>query len=319
MVLALDSYRKAGDPPADSFVQAYFSKNELKTKFNQALSLLNKNADWPKFLKQIPEASWFDDEWVRTPPLDPKVTSSAIQFFQKRETYILQLLGLLSLPYCYAAADGAKVLYQTERMYKDLGNRLAETGAFVTAMMKPKAFDDDGDGKVQLFKVRVMHAAARFYLQKSNWNQTLGLPVNQEDMAGTHLSFSLIVVRGLRKMGFNISYQEQMNYIQYWNWIGACLGLRPELLPQDGKSAHDLEMAISKRQFKTSLEGKVLVQSLLQFFYQLNDQKDFKNEEISGFMRYLLGSRVADVLGLPPQNFPLSKQILLKLKVAVNP
>lgn len=315
-MLNLDIYRKIGDPEADDFVQFYFSKKALKIRLDEALAQLKTNRDWVKFLDDIPEASWFEEAFNLIPPIDSKTYQTALKFYKKRETYILQLLGLLSLPYCYAAADGAKVLYQTERMYKDVAKRLEETAAFVTSMMNLKTFDDDSDGKVQLFKVRVMHAAARFYLLKSNWDNKLGFPINQEDMMGTNLSFSIIVIRGLRKMGFAVNESEQLSYIKYWSWIGAHLGVNQKLLPQNGKEAHDLEKVISKRQFKTSEHGVLLTLSLLKHFYQLNDEKQIKNSEITGFMRFLLSDKVADLLKLPSEDFSLPKKLLLKLRVA---
>ena len=317
MLVDFNRFRNTGDLPADDFVNFYFTDPFRKTELDQALQKLKVNKDWSYFLTQIPKAAWFDQEIEKITPITSTIQLQACQFFKKKEPYILQLLGLLSLPYCYAAADGAKVLFQTERMYKDVAKRLEETALFVAEIMKAKAFEPEGAAKVQLFKVRVMHAAARFYLKKGNWDVNFGQPVNQEDMAGTNLSFSLIVIRGLRTMGFKITYNEQMSYIQYWSWIGAMLGVCPELLPENGKKAHDLEHLISQRQFKPSEEGRQLTRSLLQCFYQLNDGKEIKNEEISGFMRFLLGNKVADILDLPTTNFPLSKQILLKLKVSV--
>lgn len=312
----LEVYRKMGDPKADDFVQHYFSEKLLKIKFDEALKQLEKNADWTEFLNHIPEASWFEEAFNLIPPIDSITYQTALKFYKKRETYILQLLGLLSLPYCYAAADGAKVLYQTERMYKDVAKRLEETAKFITAVMNPNAFEQSGAGKIQIFKVRIMHAAARFYLCKSNWDGQLGFPINQEDMAGTNLSFSIIVIRGLRKMGFAIHEREQLSFIKYWSWIGAHLGVNHKLLPQNGKEAHDLEQLIRKRQFKSSEHGMQLAQSLLKCFYDLNDQKKINNNEIAGFMRFLLGDQVADILDIPKDNFELSKKILLKLKVS---
>ncbi|WP_051291149.1 oxygenase MpaB family protein [Pedobacter glucosidilyticus] len=318
MALDLDKFRQVGDPLADDFIANYFSNADNKKKLDLALSKLKTNANWVDFLAEIPEAIFFDEELKRIGLVDLKIKNTALEFYSKKSTYILQLLGLLSLPYCYAAADGAMVLYQTERMYKDVAKRLEETGMFVASMMNPKGFDETGDAKVQLFKVRLMHAAGRYYILKGNWDDNLGLPVNQEDLAGTNLSFSLIVIRGLRKIGFTISYQEQMAYINYWSWIGAALGLTPELLPQNGKQALDLEKAISGRHFKPSLAGKQLIKSLLQCFYNLNDRKQIKNVEIAGFMRFLLGDKISDMLDVPKEKFPVSKQLLLKLKATVS-
>ena len=118
----------------------------------------------------------------------------------------MNLLGLLSLPYCYAAADGARVLDLSERIKNKPEHRLNETADFVWDVMAPNAFKPDGKGFTSILKVRLLHAAIRFYTGKSSkWNAAdWGLPVNQEDMAGTNLSFSLLVVRGLRKFGLAV-------------------------------------------------------------------------------------------------------------------
>lgn len=253
-----DELRQIGDPPADAFVSLYFSDPVKKLKLDEALKKLRYNKDWLAFLSFIPEASFFDEALQKIIPPNKTELSKAQSFYKKKEAFILQLLGLLSLPYCYAAADGAKVLYQTERMYKDVEIRLKETAEFVTKVMNKNAFGDDGSARITVFKVRIMHSAARFYLQKMGWDSKLGKPVNQEDMAGTNLSFSLIVIRGLRKMGFTIDYRDQLAYINYWNYIGAMLGLMPFLLPQNGKDARAIDHKIAQRQFRPSPEGKQL-------------------------------------------------------------
>jgi hypothetical protein len=196
--------------------------------------------------------------------------------------------------------------------------RLEETAEFIQDLMNLNAFESSGNGKAQIFKVRIMHAAARYYILKGNWDLKYGFPVNQEDMAGTNLSFSLIVIRGLRKMGFAIDYQQQMDYIKYWSYVGALLGVKPELLPDSGKEARDLDQQIAKRQFKKSDEGIALTNSLLKCFYSLNDEKQITNKEIAGFMRFLLEDEVADLLEIPVQKFPVSKQFLLKLKTSIT-
>ncbi len=315
MELELDKLRQVGDPIADNFVSIYFGNYQKKEIVQTALNQLNLNSDWPNFLQAIPEAIWFDTEMINIITPSKKILYNAVVFYKAKEPYILQLLGLLSLPYCYAAADGAKVLYNTERMYKDVAKRLEETAIFIKKVMCSNAFESNGAGLVEIFKVRLIHAAGRFYLLKTNWDLTLGVPINQEDMAGTNLSFSLIIIRGLRKMGFAISEIQQTAYLEYWNYIGQILGLNPKLLPKNGKDAYLLELLISKRQFKKSNEGQILTQSLLKCFYSLNTQDEIKNEEIPKFMRYLLGNQVADILDLPKGEFSAFKQTMLKFKV----
>ncbi len=315
MDLQLDTLRQVGDPIADNFVKIYFADSHKKETLQTALNKLVLNSDWPNFLQSIPEAIWFDNELNNIKAPSKKILHNAEVFYSAKEPYILQLLGLLSLPYCYAAADGAKVLYNTERMYKDVAKRLEETAVFIKKVMCSNAFESNGAGLVEIFKVRLMHAAGRFYILKTNWDLTLGVPINQEDMAGTNLSFSLIIIRGLRKMGFAITEIQQTAYLEYWNYIGQILGLNPKLLPKNGKEAYLLELLIRERQFKKSNEGQILTQSLLKCFYSLNTQAEIKNEEIPKFMRYLLGNQVADILDLPKGEFSAFKQTMLKFKV----
>lgn len=317
-LIDLDKFRQIGDSLADDFVNIYLQDSTKKLDLYTSLKSLKTNQDLDLFITKFPEAQWFSDDFYKLGLCDKKTHTNAVKFYNDKENYILQLLGLLSLPYCYAAADGAKVLYKTERMYKDVKTRLEETALFIKDLMDINAFEPKGKGKAQIFKVRLMHAAARYYLKKDNWDLKNGYPVNQEDMAGTNLSFSLIVIRGLRKMGFAISYQQQMDYIKYWSYVGALLGVKEELLPINGKEARSLDEQIANRQFKKSNEGVELTQSLLQCFYKLNDEKQIKNVEIAGFMRFLLGEEISDILNLPKANFPVSKQILLKLKTAIS-
>ena len=313
-----DELRQTGDPAADAFVAVYFADATKKLKLDEALKSLKQNKDWSAFLAQVPEASFFEDELKKITPPEKREITSAQNFYKAKEQFILQLLGLLSLPYCYAAADGAMVLYKTERMYKDVKTRLFETAEFVTTVTHKNAFTDEGSARVQIFKVRIMHAAARFYLQKSGWDSSLGMPVNQEDMAGTNLSFSLIIIRGLRKMGFTIGYPEQVAYLKYWNYIGAMLGLQSVLLPADGKAARAIDQQIADRQFRPSTAGKALTQSLLSCFYSLNDGKLISNEEITAYMRFLLGAEISDLLEIPQGKFPKSKMLLLQLKNSIS-
>jgi hypothetical protein len=102
---------------------------------------------------------------------------------------------------------------QTERRFygcqkelvKILSKRLEETGNFVFGVLNPKQWKSSEAGipiaMLRILKVRLMHASIRFFtLYHQTWDtKALGLPVNQEDMAGTNLAFSYIVIVGMRK------------------------------------------------------------------------------------------------------------------------
>ena len=57
-----------------------------------------------------------------------------------------------------------------------------------------------------------------------------GEPINQVDMAGTTLLFSLVLVDGLRMLGFRIEREECEDVLHLWRIGGWILGVDPELL-----------------------------------------------------------------------------------------
>jgi hypothetical protein len=141
-----------------------------------------------------------------------------------------------------------------------------------------------------------MHAAIRYHLKSSDrWDMAWGMPVNQEDMAATNLSFSLINIRGLRKLGFNISPKRAEEFILYWNEIGTLLGLEDELLPKDNQAAFILEKKITERTFRPSEEGKALAKSLQNY---VNSQKLPLKFSADALMEYLLGEEISEMIGV---------------------
>jgi hypothetical protein len=243
---------------------------------------------------------------------NPKLMKAGSAFFAKHSEIIMSLLGLLSLPYCYTAANGAMVLYLSELIKKQTTKRLYDTAVFVWEVMGPDAFSASGNAYKEILKVRLMHAAVRYYtLQSGKWDDAWGLPINQEDMAGTNLSFSLIVIRGLRRLGFHVSHEDQMAFIHVWAVIGYFTGLDEDLIPQNVKMAQQLDVAIKQRQFCSSSHGKELTQSLCNHILAINKSKATDND-ILGLMRYLLGTEIADMLSIKAPELPGYKLTLIK-------
>jgi hypothetical protein len=310
----LQAMRSETDPFADQVIEYLFTKGEIKN-VNAWIAALSENnealpAGLPEPVRQYFEQTSQLPEWA-----DKKRMTEGALFFSRHVQAILSVLGSLSLPYCYAAADGAQVLYLSQRIRKDTKKRLADTGQFVLNVMDTKAFDRKGSGIRNIQKVRLMHAAVRWHTLKSGqWNDAWGKPVNQEDMLGTHLAFSYIVLEGLHKLGVYYSVQEADDYVYLWNVIGSMLGIRKELLPENRKEAYWFCKLIEKRHFRKSEAGIELTKALMQSFEELSPNAAFKGFA-SGYMRYLLGDKTADLLELPHK--PLTK-VLIKPISAVN-
>jgi len=223
----------------------------------------------------------------------------AQDYFQGNGSLYLSLLGLYSLPYCYAFADGAQVLYRSKRITSDIGNRLAETALFVLESFKPNTFIIDNSALLTLAKVRLIHSFARHFIIKyaSDWDDQWGQPINQEDLLGTNLAFSVLVVRGLTKLGKFPGAEVYESILHYWKVIGWYLGLNIEYWPNSAKEAYELEHIIRKRHLKPSYEGEYLLQSLMKHFVkEIEGVGTLK--EVESLISFFLGEEVSNVLNI---------------------
>jgi hypothetical protein len=289
----LNEMRMVGDPDADLIVSRIFAKKGEKQLY-QAIRSTYENLDpeTPPALNEFLQAKpliplWFDENRLNKGQL----------FFKKYALEIMTLLGALSLPYCYAASPGNKALYFTGKMQKSPGKRLLETAQFIINVLSPESFSQNGNAMFEVQRTRLVHALVRHYVSAyPSWNMAWGLPVNQEDMAGTNLAFSYIVLKGLDKLKFVITDEEKEDFLYAWRFIGFQLRIQEPLIPQNLEEAKDLEEAIKKRHFKFSEEAKLLTNELLQHY------KDSfpvpAGYFIESQVRYFVGPEVSVLLGL---------------------
>jgi ER-bound oxygenase mpaB/B'/Rubber oxygenase, catalytic domain len=289
----LDEQRGVGDTDADKLVVEFFSgdqKNLLYQIFAQEDSFIEKqgksNSLYTFLNKRRPDPDWYQYDRIK----------NGQAFFKKYALDVMTLLGALSLPYCYAASPGNKALYQTEKMRKATGKRLVETADFIIKVLTPGSLAPQGIGYIQINKIRLIHAVARYYVSKGSWDKSWGVPINQEDMAGTNLAFSYIILVGLIRTGFKLSIHEQEDFLYVWRYIGYQLHINDALLPESKADAEILERKIRLRHFKPSEEGKKLTQELI------NHYKSYFPAVPAYFvdaqMRYLVGPEISNLLGM---------------------
>ncbi|MFT5617555.1 MAG: hypothetical protein ACI85I_000778 [Arenicella sp.] len=300
----LQKFRQVGDDLADKLIAQIYADKENSSKIRQLMSVSMRNdepipADLPDYVHEYFRESAKLPNWANL-----KQMERGAKFFEANAQEVMALLGYYSLPYCYAAANGAKVLWMSERIQKDTLKRLTETGQFVFDVSEVSAFNSEGFAIRSIQKVRLIHAAIRYHVQKTgSWDSEVnGLPVNQEDMAGTNLAFSLITLRGMRKIGKRISAIDSEAFLHLWNVISYMLGVDEQLVPKSGNEAYLLEKAIAERNIRPSEEGKLLTQSLLNGF-SADPPVPFPKGYHESFMRFLMGNEVADILEIPDSNW----------------
>ena len=309
----LNSRRLVGDADADTFVAEVFS-DPIKKKNLQEWMMLETS---PESLEQLqldhPNIAFISKARDLPDWADPELMRKGSDFFARHSEMIMSLLGLLSLPYCYTAANGAKVLHITELIRKQTTKRLFDTAIFIWEVLAPGAFEEKGRAFAEILKVRIVHAFVRSYiLDSEKWEESWGLPINQEDMAGTNLSFSLIVIRGLRLLGYRVSKLDEEAFLHIWAVVGSLSGLEEELIPKNSPQAELLDKRIKERQFVASDHGKELTLALIAHILSVNESKATA-DDIKGLMRYLLGNEISEKLSITSPTLPAYKLVLIRL------
>ena len=298
----LSKYRDLGDKAADEIIGQIVEQNGIAS-LRQLMSFLSDFQNL-NFENQDPIIQFNLSANCSLPVFyDKKKLIRATDFYQENQQNIGLILGLYSLPYCYLGADGAKVLYMSERIKNDTYKRLTETGSFLKAVMNYDNWKSNRIFAICL-KVRLLHASIRYFtLHSKKWDLAWGYPINQEDMLGTNLAFSLVVLRGLEKLGYSIDKTYEDAYINIWNVIGFLLGVKQEIMPKNYVEALKIDKQIADRQFRQSVEGQELTASLMQVIRSFAPN-DITADLLQSQSRMLLGEKYAQMLGIAETNFP---------------
>jgi hypothetical protein len=305
----LDEMRRKGDSALDDAVGDVLRAGDVDA-VNQIMRTLVRNDQPvpPGLPKEI------QDYLAATDPLPAWADLDKIkrgqQIFETWGVLITLCLFCASLPAAYAAANGVKVLYLTARLDTDTRRRVMETGQFLMDALAVGGLDDGGKGRRTIQRVRLMHSAVRNLIKARNEKQPglwdadkWGTPINQEDLAGTLLTFSYVVVQPMPLLGVRLSDQDIAAYLHTWNVIGHLLGLSDEMMAHNRAEATALANAIRRRQFRASPEGQEMTAALLELLDKLTPFHPF-DKCIPPMIRHLIGDDAANLLLVPKSDLP---------------
>jgi hypothetical protein len=294
----LDEMRAAGDPLADAAIADVFEAGEVDA-VNTVMKTLVRNDGVPA--KKLPRAvrdylDATDDlpEWA-----DPQRIVIGERFFELHGPFCVLALATASLPACYAMRRGVQVLALTARLHTDPVRRIGETAQMTLHAMAPGGLAAGGAGVRDAQKVRLMHAAVRHLaLASDDWDPDWGTPVNQEDLAFTLLTFSLVVLDAIRKLGRTFSDEEADAYFHCWNCVGHVLGVDRRLIAPTIAGSRRLWRRITERNREHSAEGTMMTEALIGAM-----EHAVPGTVFDGFpaylVRYIGGDELADILDVP--------------------
>ena len=298
----LDLMRQVTDPVADDVVKALFAGGEVDA-VDALMNHLVRNdqliaEQLPEIIQHYLKATAALPDWADTTKI-----AIAEKLFGRCGPSICLSLMCASLPSAYAAAKGVQVLQMTARLKTDPTRRIGETAQMIIDVLAPGGLAPNGLGIRAAQKVRLMHAAVRNLISRSSrWNSDWGQPINQEDLAGTLMTFSWIVLESLRKLKIGFETQEAEAYVHAWNVVGHLMGIRLDLLPDDVAQAGELTQIIARREQHPSEAGREMTCALVEMLEHQSPGTVFKGMPDT-MIRHLVGDDVANMIGVKQEDW----------------
>jgi ER-bound oxygenase mpaB/B'/Rubber oxygenase, catalytic domain len=295
--------RADGDPGAGEDLHQAVRRSPPRTA-EDVLRVLRKPAtDQPRWLHELL------DEWVQAgPPLPPWAHPELIErgqrFFNDWDLAICTALFTACLPSAYAGRQGVLVLARVSQLAEPgtVARRIAETGQMLLEITKPGALERDGTGYKRIVLVRVLHEAVREVLLGKDppggvWPAADGVPVNQEDLLATLMTFTVIVFRALDRMGIKVAPADREAYLHLWAVVGDLLGITEAKLICQPRDADDLTTLFQQSLQGPSKDGAYLMSVLL---------RELELAMPLGWLRvprtvvrFLIGDQIANMIEVP--------------------
>jgi uncharacterized protein (DUF2236 family) len=294
----LDRLRAAGDPSVDGVVDELARSGEIRAVSRVLRHLVDNDQPVPS---ELPEsiARWLEDTRALPAWADRERLERGCRLVLEHGPQACLALSTASLVFCYAGYPGVKVLTFSHRLDQDAYRRVGETAQFLLAVTAPGSLDPGGRGVRKIQKIRLLHASIRHLIERSGrWDvQADGVPVCQEDLAGTLISFSWIVVDSLRKLGIRLSDSDAEDYHYRWRVVGEMLGIDSAAIPPDLDAARELAAAIARRNHRRSDEGMAMTRAL--FEMHANSIPAGFEGAAPALTRHLLGDHICELVGVP--------------------
>jgi hypothetical protein len=298
----LNKMRSIGDPPVDALVSEHLARSPKDLG-----SLLHDLFRTSRMPNDHPLVSAYMQLFPIVDVGDRRRVEQGQRLFELFGPEILLTLGSCALPLAYAAGNGVQVIYRARRLKEDPVRRLCDTAQMVLNVMQPGQLQNGRVGWYSSRKVRLIHALVRHHVQldpTDPWRADWGTPINQEDQAGTLLTFSVAVLHGLKTMGATISQDDADAYVFAWSEIGRLLGVDDSLLPTNERDGAELASRIGERQIRWTVEGAELANQTAAAVETLFPIKGYGVSLTHFFLENTpFGAKVARTLGLPEPNW----------------
>jgi len=208
----------------------------------------------------------------------------------------------------YLSSAAVKPLMTTGALAYNAARRLVETGKFVFDITESGDMGRHTAGFKTAVRVRLLHAFVRSKLRRSpEWRtHEWGAPINQNDLLGTNLQFSVTYLLAVRMLGFLHTRREREAIMHFWRYVGYLMGIDERLLPKSHREGMRYLRLLATSQPDPDDDSRILAAALVNAPRSLSPATPLAKRRIAlvcslraGLSRAFMGGIAADVLGLP--------------------
>ncbi len=295
-----------GDPLADDLVSWLERGGEpAKALLERALrDGIASVEDPPLELRRFFERAERIPKWVDFQQIERGAL--AYQRFGILGMFILSAWSLIN---GYHSSAAVKPLAFTGQLRHNTQRRLAETARFVSEATQVDGLRTGRPGYEISIRVSIIHAHVRRACWRSGrWQSDLwGVPINQADMLGTLLEFSLLMMDGAQRLGFVLTAAERNAILALWRYCGHLSGVDAWLLDHLRSEAETRRLAELLRLIQPGPDedSRALTEQLLKVPGQNAEGKGPPMLALAvsrihnGLARAFNGHEIADDLGIP--------------------
>jgi hypothetical protein len=315
----LDQLRSFADPEAEHCVyelHRLYGDNDFHAQFHQ---LTTNDAVMPAGLPKV--ADDFFEKFHRLPipdgkPVDMHRIRAGQKVFLDHSFLSCVALLLKSVPEGYQATCLTAILHRTRGLDDHTYLRLLGVLQMVVNVCCVGGFEPKGEAIITANKLRLLHAGIRYIVAKKlpDYRARFGEPVNHEDMLGTIMGFSLLVVDGLQRLGVPLSAKHADDYYYVWTVFAQVMGIHPpgnrddtSFVPQTLDEAREFYRSYARRHYKAAAEnpeGVELTAHLLGMVRSLLPETFLKHIGLGHlprmYMEDLIGNDATQALGVRP-------------------
>jgi len=300
-----------GDPDMDRLVDWMVSAGMRKGRglFETALEHgIETVADAPAPLREFFEIYGRRPNWVDEAMLE-------------RGAEVSQISGLVggwvmrdgALMGGYQSPDFNRVLVMTGALSKGASRRMAETSGWWLACTGFGGMERFGEGFKSTLRVRLIHALVRRHIaEQAEWDVVRdGVAINQLDMAATQMAFSIVLLQGLKTLGWTMPRQDSRSLIHLMRYVGWLMGVEMELQPKNEAEGrrmlyHTLLSVVAPSDTSGRALARALLDEPLERPYRVLPwlRRRWEREKNLSINLFFIGRTGMDNLGLPRRYIP---------------